>query len=281
MNKIDDTYQSEIYGPLINKLENICKRPYLGQKEFKRITKNAKTIPFLIAMNYEEEVDLLIKQALKDGIALCINHPFLQELINISVGNSKKIYPLIKINNTKIKHKINNIEAKSQKNILEGITEIKAQKGKKILDKAILFTLYNKYDMPIELIYECAKENNIVVNIDEFNRLKNIKNNNEDIDLFAPEIASFKTKDTFVGYDKLGLETKVIAIFKDNKKVNKLESDGYIILEENPFYVSSGTQESDTGYIKNDHVKIEVLDDIKSINNQSIIKYLKQSIYHY
>lgn len=272
MNKIDDTYQSEIYGPLINKLENICKRPYLGQKEFKRITKNAKIIPFLIAMNYEEEVDLLIKQDLKDGIALCINHPFLQELINISVGNSKKIYPLIKINNTKIKHKINNIEAKSQKNILEGITEIKAQKGKKILDKAILFTLYNKYDMPIELIYECAKENNIVVNIDEFNRLKNIKNNNEDIDLFAPEIASFKTKDTFVGYDKLGLETKVIAIFKDNKKVNKLESDGYIILEENPFYVSSGTQESDTGYIKNDHVKIEVLDVIKSINNQSIIK---------
>ena len=37
MNKIDDTYQSEIYGPLINKLENICKRPYLGQKEFKRL----------------------------------------------------------------------------------------------------------------------------------------------------------------------------------------------------------------------------------------------------
>ena len=36
------------------------------------------------------------------------------------------------------------------------------------------------------------------------------------------------------------------------------------------FYVSNGTQESDTGYIKNDHVKIEVLDVIKSINNQSI-----------
>lgn len=272
MNKIDDTYQSEIYAHLITKLESICQRPYLGQKEIRRIVKNIKILPFLISMDYEEEGDLLIKQALKDGIGLCINHPFLQELINTSIDDFKKIYPLIKINNTKIKHKINNIEAKSQKNILEALAEIKAQKNKKILDKATLFTLYNKHDMPIELIYECAKENNIIVNIDEFNRLKNIKNNYEDINLFAPEIASFKTQDTFVGYDKLGLETKVIAIFKDNKKVNELESEGYIILEENPFYVSNGTQESDTGYIKNDHVKIEVLDVIKSINNQSIIK---------
>ena len=45
----------------------------------------------------------------------------------------------------------------------------------------------------------------------------------------------------------------------------------YIFLKENPFYAESGGQIYDTGYIKNDDCKIEVLDVVKAPNKQHLL----------
>ena len=65
-------------------------------------------------------------------------------------------------------------------------------------------------------------------------------------------LINYKEESKFVGYDKLGLETEVLAIMKDNNFVDTCSEDCYIFLKENPFYAESGGQVSDSGYLKND-----------------------------
>ena len=57
----------------------------------------------------------------------------------------------------------------------------------------------------------------------------------------------------------------------DNNFVNTLTDEGYIFLRENPFYAESGGQIYDTGYLKNDDCKAEVLDCVKAPNKQHLL----------
>ena len=59
---------------------------------------------------------------------------------------------------------------------------------------------------------------------------------------------------------------------KDNEFVSSSDTDCYLFLKENPFYAESGGQVSDSGYLKNDHCKLEVEDVIKAPNGQYMLK---------
>ena len=63
-------------------------------------------------------------------------------------------------------------------------------------------------------------------------------------------------------------------IMKDNVFVDSSSEDCYIFLKENPFYAESGGQVSDSGYLKNDNCKLEVMDVIKAPNGQHLL-YVK------
>ena len=87
-------------------------------------------------------------------------------------------------------------------------------------------------------------------------------------------LINYKEESKFVGYDKLGLETEVTSIMKDNQFVDSSSDECYIFLKENPFYAESGGQVADSGYLKNDKCKLEVLDVIKAPNGQHMV-YVK------
>ena len=61
---------------------------------------------------------------------------------------------------------------------------------------------------------------------------------------------------------------------KDNQFVDSSSDECYIFLKETPFYAESGGQVADSGYLKNDKCKMEVLDVIKAPNGQLMV-YVK------
>ena len=88
----------------------------------------------------------------------------------------------------------------------------------------------------------------------------------------AGKDVNYKDESKFVGYDKLGLETEVIGLYKDDKFVDEISDCGYMVLLENPFYAESGGQVSDIGYLKNDNLRAEVVDVVKAPNGQHLLK---------
>ena len=141
------------------------------------------------------------------------------------------------------------------------------------------FKLYDTYGFPVELTIEYANDRGFTVNKDDFYKYmemqKTMARNNRKVvsgmNLQNELLMNYKEESTFVGYEKLGNNTIVMDIMVDNNFVDSLTDEGYIFLKENPFYAESGGQIYDTGYLKNDDCKVEVLDCVKAPNKQHLL----------
>lgn len=100
---------------------------------------------------------------------------------------------------------------------------------------------------------------------------RNGRKDTSSMNLQNEALINYKEKSDFVGYEKLGNQTEVIGIMKQDNFVDEISDEGYVFLKENPFYAESGGQIYDIGYLKNDNCKAEVIDVIKAPNSQNML----------
>ncbi len=289
MQEVETNYETDLFMPIMHKIEEFAHVPYLGQMEFKVIADHIRAITFALSdgatfENYGRGYVLrrLLRRAVRMGRKLNIPRSFLAELVDVVVATYANIYPEIIPNTSRIKEEITREEELFQKTLLSGehkLEEIFKTSQKKEINGEDAFKLYDTYGFPIELTMEYASEKGFTVNKEEFDKYmeaqKNMARSNRKMEnsmnLQNELLMNYKEESKFIGYDTLGSKTKVIAIMKDNVWKNYLTDEGYIVLEENPFYAESGGQVSDTGYIKNDNFKGEVIDVIKAPNKQHLL----------
>lgn len=276
--------------PIINKIESIAGLPYNGQMAFKVIADHIKTLTFTISdgatfENYGRGYVLrrLLRRAVRYGKNLNINRPFLAELVDVVVEVMGEFYPYLASKKSLVKEMVTKEEELFQKTLLSGekrLNEIFENGSEKIISGEDAFKLYDTYGFPIELTSEYASEKGFVVDMDGFNAYMNAqkemarenRKNNSSMNLQNEALINYKDESKFVGYDKLGLETEVIGLYKDDKFVDEISDCGYMVLLENPFYAESGGQVSDIGYLKNDNLRAEVVDVVKAPNGQHLLK---------
>lgn len=286
----DNNYETDLFTPIIQKLETIAGIPYQNQMSFKVIADHIKTLTFTISdgatfENYGRGYVLrrLLRRAVRYGKNLNINRPFLAELVDIVVNVMGDFYPYLASTQNLVKQLVTKEEELFQKTLLSGekrLNEIFENGKNNIISGEDAFKLYDTYGFPIELTSEYAEEKGFTVDIEGFNTYmqaqkemaRENRKNESNMNLQNEALINYKDESIFVGYDKLGLETEVIGIYKDDKFVNQTNNYGYLVLKENPFYAESGGQISDIGYLKNDKVKIEVIDVIKAPNGQHLLK---------
>ena len=153
----------------------------------------------------------------------------------------------------------------------------KAKDGK--LSGEVVFKLYDTYGFPFELTLEYLEEEGFTTDKDEFMRYmnearqlaKNSHKKDNSMSIQNEVLLSFKTPSEFL-YDVYEMESKVIGLIKDGQLVDKLDSDGYIILDKTCFYATGGGQVCDTGAIKNANFKAKIIDVVKAPNGQNLHK---------
>ena len=289
LQEAETNYETDLFLPIISKLEEICQIQYLGQKEFKVIVDHARSLTFALSdgatfENYGRGYVLrrLLRRSVMMGHRLKINKPFMEELVDVIIEKYNIIYPDIVANAKIIKDRIIAEELLFEKTLISGekkLEEIFSNNSTKEISGEDAFKLYDTYGFPVELTMEYAKEKGFSVNREEYEKYMDAqkemaRNNRKDVssmNLQNEALINYKEESLFVGYDKLGNNTKVIAIMKDDKFVSSIEDDGYVFLKENPFYAESGGQIYDLGYLKNDDCKAEVLSVIKAPNGQHML----------
>jgi alanyl-tRNA synthetase len=134
------------------------------------------------------------------------------------------------------------------------------EKGLKILDEEILktkstkfsgeiaFKLYDTYGFPLDLTQDILKEKNIEVDLDTFNReMENQRERARKSWSGSGEVAEEKVffdlkekfgETKFLGYENLKSKAKILAIYPN-----------FLILDQTPFYATSGGQKGDDGVI--------------------------------
>jgi len=288
--KTETNYETDLFMPIMKGIEKVAHIPYLGQMEFKVIADHIRTITFALSdgasfENYGRGYVLrrLLRRASRMGRKLNISHTFMADLVDIVVDKYRDIYPELEQNRNMIKKLVTKEEELFQKTLLQGekiLEDIFKNSKDNMISGEDAFKLYDTYGYPIELTEECANERGFIVDNEGFKKHMDIQKEqarrNRKVDssmnIQNELLLNYKKPSNFIGYETLGSKTYIQAIIKNDKFVDRCNTECYIFIEDNPFYAESGGQVSDKGYLKNDNCKLEVLDVIKCPNKQHLLK---------
>ncbi len=283
LQEVETNYETDLFRPIIQKIETISGVSYHGEMPFKVIADHVRALTFALADgasfgNTKREYVLrrLLRRALRYGKKLGINKPFMKDLVDVVVNIMGENYPELVDNIDTIKYKINQEEELFMRTLSNGekkLEEIFNKSTDKKISGQDAFRLYDTYGFPFELTLEYANELGFTVSKEEFDRYMqeqqetSSKNRKQEISMHNQneDLLEFKIPSEFVGYDENQTETKIIAIFDGEKFVSSISGDCYLVLEKTPFYAESGGQVSDSGLIDS----TKVLDLFKGPNGQT------------
>ena len=272
---VETNFETDLFLPIINKIEAICGIDYRGQMAFKVIADHIRTVTFAISdgaviANEGRGYVLrrLLRRAIKHGRKLGIDQPFMANLVDIVVKIMSDYYPQVRDQKDIVKRIVSQEESKFLETLVLGEKRFEAiikQTPGKIIAGNDAFLLYDTFGFPIELTVEYAQESGYSVDLDGFHqemerqrdRARNARKDIQSMKSQNEEYIDFTQKSEFVGYDTVLIETRVIKVFPEG-----------IVLEKTPFYATSGGQVSDTGVIYNDRFSATVTDVSKLPNGQ-------------
>ncbi len=271
MQGVDTNYDTDLFKPLIDKIEEISNVKYEGQMAFKVIADHVRTVTFALSdgatMSNEGRGYVLrrvLRRATKYAKKLGINKPFMASLVDIVIDIMNPFYPYLNEKSAIVKEIITKEEAKFLETITQGEKRFEQIASScNVISGEDAFLLYDTYGFPYELTLEYAEE--LGKTVDEAGFKQAMQDQKERARSSRKDIASmkgqneafmqFKEESLFIGYDTLTCNSKVIAVFDDA-----------VVLDKTPFYAFSGGQLCDKGTIAG----FEVLDVAKMPNSQHI-----------
>ncbi|WP_406616193.1 alanine--tRNA ligase [Mycoplasmopsis hyopharyngis] len=292
MQDVPTNYDSDLFMPIIKEIEKYTPKNvkydvdfyFAKQKDqeqnlinvnFKIIADHLRTVANAIADGVKPSnvgrgyiIRRLIRRSIYKAMQLGIANKFLYKLVNVVKESLPFEYEV-----NEVAEVIKNEEELFSKTIENGKTildKFLVDNKTKIFDGYLAFKLFETYGFPIELTTEILSQNNIEVDLKEFEKAKEEhieKSRSEKVSGMQMAINSLvsidKKLDQFVGYDLLKNKTKIIKLLDAEKEVKTINGKAYLILEQTPFYATSGGQNHDHGYLIQGKNKIKVLDVFK------------------
>lgn len=298
----ETNFDTDLFLPIINETEKMAKHPY-SDKEYKMayrvIADHIRTVTFALSdgASFSNEgrgyvLRRVLRRAVRYGIKLGIEGAFMYKLVKIVAENMKDYYPYLLEKIDFVSKQVKTEEESFHKTLNNGESllneELEKHKDTKVLPGTVIFKLYDTYGYPKELTVEIAEDAGYTVELDSFEeemqaqkeRARNARGANESMHSQSEDLMDFEEPSKFVGYTDDEATGKVIGLFIDGNKVDELNEEGFVILDNTPFYAESGGQCADTGVLKNDNFEAEVIDVIKAPHDQHLhhIKINKGSI---
>ena len=180
---VNDNYASSVWKDIINVIEKISNKEYIGnEKSMRIIADHIRTAVFISAdksgikpSNTDQGYILrrLIRRAIRHAknLNIDINSNWEEEIAIAIMDKYKKYYTEIEENGKIVLEVLRNEKIKFNRTLEKGLREfekITNNLTSDILDKDLAFKLYDTYGFPIELTEELAREKNIKVDTDGF-----------------------------------------------------------------------------------------------------------------
>ncbi|MDO4977456.1 MAG: alanine--tRNA ligase [Eubacteriales bacterium] len=223
----------------------------------------------------------IIRRSARHGRKLGIDGMFLAELSKTVIEGSKDGYPELDEKKEFIFNVLTQEEKKFNSTIDQGLSilndlEEKMQAdGVKELSGDDAFKLYDTYGFPLDLTKEILEEKGYTVDEVGFNTAMQVQ---RETARKARKVTNYMGADAtvydeidaaitseFVGYDKLTFESPVTVLTSETELTEALTDGevGTIIVDETPFYATSGGQHADSGMITTKDGEFVVEDVIK------------------
>jgi alanyl-tRNA synthetase len=277
-------YDTDVFTPIINAISSIAGKPYDGRMSgaipreqmetdtaMRVVADHVRTLTFAIgdgAIPSNEGrgyvLRRILRRAARFGRNLGMQEPFIYRLVPILAEHMSYIFPEIEQKKDHIQRVIKAEEEGFSATLDRGLevfeevwTQVKGQKAK-VIGGEDAFRLYDTFGFPLDLTELMAKERNLSVDVQGFNRLLEEQRNRsrESGKSTSAAILTGMKKDAppsvFTGYERLEDEAVITGIAKE-----------YLTLDKTPFYAESGGQIGDTGNLVLGDQKIRITDTMK------------------
>ncbi|MGQ9820071.1 MAG: alanine--tRNA ligase, partial [Candidatus Kapaibacteriales bacterium] len=284
----NSNYDTDLFRPLISEIEKISGKEYPKDVShpdgisMRVIADHVRTLSFAIADGVFPSNEgrgyvlrRLLRRASRFSRQLGVTEPVIYRLIPTLIKIMGNYFTELIEHQTIIEKIIKSEEESFLKTLDRGIDKFEQivqkqkQKNSNIISGDDAFQLYDTFGFPLDLTQLIAREISFVVDTAGFEqRMSEQRERSRQsskiarFEIITPSL-NFTTK--FVGYTE----------FEVNSKIHFVE-DNKIIVEETPFYVESGGQVSDTGFIEIQGERFEVVDLAKV--GDSIIHFCDKPI---
>jgi len=175
LNGKENVYETDLFLPIIKKIEKISDKKYKDNKKaFRIIADHIKASVFLLAAGIEPSnlgrgyiLRRLIRRAIRYAKQLEIKENFIAEIYHSVLEVYNGFYPEIENKKDFVLEQFKKEEEKFEKTLENGLKEF--EKLKNVSGKNA-FNLYQSYGFPIEITEELAREKGVKVDVEEFKK---------------------------------------------------------------------------------------------------------------
>ena len=283
----ETNFDTDLFLPYIKAAEKFANKTYAEDKmAYRVIADHIRTCVFALSdgATFSNEgrgyvLRRVLRRAMRFGRNVGINKPFLYELVDVVCENMKDFYPYL----MEKKEFVRKLILKEEESFLltlangEKLLAEELEKTKDgVLSGEVIFKLYDTYGFPKEMTIESAEEKGLKCDMDGFNACmekqrqmaRDARDVEESMHNQSEDLLNFTDEFEFTGYTKEKDEAKIIALFKNGKRTDKIEDEGEVVFDHSCFYAESGGQCADTGFIYNNDAKAFVKDVKKAPNGQ-------------
>ncbi len=285
---VDSNYKTDLFTGLLDVLRSLTghneKEMLADFTPYRVICDHARSAAFLIAdgvvpgnggRNYVTR--MIIRRAARFGTKIGLHEPFLAKVAQAVIDEYGDFYPELKKNQATILDNLTREEIRFARTVEAGtaqlenlLSELRAA-NQTTLDGHRAFDLYATFGLPFEISRDIAREQGLDIDEKGFTEAKELhskasgggkamgKLGGEDSEFFANILKDLQAKKKLgangVEYDPYNsprVEGEVLAIIVNGESVSSASLDDVveIILPKTGFYIESGGQVNDEGYIR-------------------------------
>ena len=295
-----NNFDSSNFQPIIKKLESLAGKEATTETigSFRVIADHLRATSFMLSQGIlfgnegRPYVNRrIMRRAVRHGYLLGFRKPFLSELYDTLCEIMGGHYTELVEQAAYVKEQITLEEARFFKTIDSGMALFneELENTKKVFSGEIAFKLYDEKGFPLDLTEDMLREKNLKVDIEKFDALMNEQKAKAKAAWKGSGDAStegdFKQllekygENEFVGYDKVSNNTKIVALLDENfNEISSLQkgSTGWVMLEQTPFYATSGGQAGDIGALE-DNEHIAIIEDTQKFHGLNLSKVKVES----
>ena len=279
MQSVQSNYETDLFKNLISATKKILAIEVQGSSSLNVIVDHIRACAFLIidGVNPGNEgrnyvLRRILRRAIRHGKKLGVQEAFFYKLVAPLAKEMGKAYPELVSFKSKIEDVIKAEEKRFSVTLDQGM-EILEEAIKNlndlILPGEIAFKLYDTYGFPVDLTNDIARERNISIDMDGFEkamqtqrsraRKANKFTQTKELNLEA------NTYSDFLGYEFMDNDSNVTELFSQGVAVNSIQvgDEGMLVTNATAFYAESGGQVGDTGVIETKDSVFKVTDTQK------------------
>ncbi|WP_072679801.1 alanine--tRNA ligase [Arcobacter sp. LA11] len=276
-----NNFDSSNFQPIIKKLESLAQKEATDETigSYRVIADHLRANSFMLSQGIlfgnegRPYVNRrIMRRAVRHGYLLGFRKPFLAQLFDTLCEIMGKHYTDLVEQKDYIKEQLTLEEERFIKTIDTGMSIFNEElkNTKEVFSGAVAFKLYDTYGFPLDLTEDMLRDKNLKVDINKFNSLMDAQKAKAKAAWKGSGDAStegdFKQLlekygvNEFVGYENNTHKTKIVTLLDENfKEISTLEkgNTGWVMLEQTPFYATSGGQNGDIGALEdNEHIAI-------------------------